>query len=156
MCTCSLCIQRLQCKGLNEQLPVTYLLHAWWHIRPPQSSSIYSCLPQSLALRPMSSTLLLSSKSTVARSNDKYSCYFSFTVAGMFNTTSPVNSSQGGNNNARTTQQVETGDIITLKPNKQRTKGKKNKFACSLLWHLNFKMLLIMLNQLHKMKQYSN
>lgn len=54
-------------------------------------------------------------------------------VAGMFNTTSPVNSSQGGNNNARTTQQVETGDIITLKPNKQRTKGKKNKFACSLL-----------------------
>ena len=41
--------------------PVTYLLHAWWHIRPPQSSSIYSCLPQLLALRLMSSTLLLSS-----------------------------------------------------------------------------------------------
>ncbi|KAJ7326538.1 Ras- protein Rab-23 [Desmophyllum pertusum] len=53
-------------------------------------------------------------------------------VAGMFNTASPVNSSQSGNNNARTTQQIETGDIITLKPNKQRTKGKK-KFACSLL-----------------------
>lgn len=50
----------------------------------------------------------------------------------MFNTASPVNSSQSGNNNARTTQQVETGDIITLKPNKQRTKGKK-KLACSLL-----------------------
>lgn len=58
---------------------------------------------------------------------------FSFTVAGMFNSTSPVNASQGGNNNARTTQQVETGDIITLKPNKQRTKGKKNKISCSLL-----------------------
>ena len=56
----------------------------------------------------------------------------------MFNTASPVNSSQSANNNARTTQQVETGDIITLKPNKQRTKGKKNKFACSLLWCSNF------------------
>ena len=56
-----------------------------------------------------------------------------FTVAGMFNTASPVNSSQSANNNARTTQQVETGDIITLKPNKQRTKGKKNKLPCSLL-----------------------
>lgn len=54
-------------------------------------------------------------------------------VAGMFNSTSPVNASQGGNNNARATQQVETGDIITLKPNKQRTKGKKNKISCSLL-----------------------
>ena len=56
----------------------------------------------------------------------------------MFNTASPVNSSQSANNNARTTQQVETGDIITLKPNKQRTKGKKNKLSCSLLWCLNF------------------
>lgn len=54
-------------------------------------------------------------------------------VAGMFNSTSPVSASQGGNNNARATQQVETGDIITLKPNKQRTKGKKNKISCSLL-----------------------
>jgi len=53
-------------------------------------------------------------------------------VVGMFNTASPVNSTQAGNNNARATQQIETGDIITLKPNKQRTKGKK-KFACSLL-----------------------
>lgn len=54
-------------------------------------------------------------------------------VAGMFNTASPVNSSPSGNNNARSTQQVETGDIITLKPNKQRTKGKKSKLSCSLL-----------------------
>ena len=44
----------------NVTLPVTYLLRAWWHIRPLQSSSIHFCLPQSLALRPMSSTLLLS------------------------------------------------------------------------------------------------
>ncbi|XP_068681269.1 ras-related protein Rab-23-like [Montipora foliosa] len=53
-------------------------------------------------------------------------------VAGMFNTASPVNNTQPANNNARATQQVETGDIITLKPNKQRTKGKK-KAPCSLL-----------------------
>ena len=53
------------------------------------------------------------------------------TVAGMFNTASPVNNSQTSNNNGRSTQQVETGGIITLKPNKQRTHGKK-KF-CSLL-----------------------
>ncbi|KAM7446940.1 Ras-related protein Rab-23 [Porites harrisoni] len=53
-------------------------------------------------------------------------------VAGMFNTASPANNSQPGNNNARAAQQVESGDIITLKPNKQRTKGKK-KLACSLL-----------------------
>ena len=46
---------------LVHSLPVTYLLRTLWHIRPPQSSSIYSCLPQSLALRPMSSTLRLSS-----------------------------------------------------------------------------------------------
>jgi len=58
--------------------------------------------------------------------------YFYSPVVGMFNTASPVNSTQAGNNNARATQQIETGDIITLKPNKQRTKGKK-KFACSLL-----------------------
>lgn len=57
---------------------------------------------------------------------------FYSSVAGMFNTASPVNSTQPANNNARATQQVETGDIITLKPNKQRTKGKK-KFSCSLL-----------------------
>ncbi|KAM7446941.1 Ras-related protein Rab-23 [Porites harrisoni] len=44
-------------------------------------------------------------------------------VAGMFNTASPANNSQPGNNNARAAQQVESGDIITLKPNKQRTKG---------------------------------
>jgi len=62
-----------------------------------------------------------------------YMCFsLYFTVAGMFNTASPVNNSQSANNNARTTQQVETGDIITLKPNKQRTKGKK-KLPCSLL-----------------------
>ena len=58
--------------------------------------------------------------------------YYYLPVAGMFNTASPVNSSQPGNNNARAAQQIETGDIITLKPNKQRTKGKK-KFNCSLL-----------------------
>ncbi|CAH3015962.1 unnamed protein product [Porites evermanni] len=54
-------------------------------------------------------------------------------VAGMFNTASPANNSQPGNNNARAAQQVESGDIITLKPNKQRTKGKK-KLACSLFY----------------------
>ncbi|KAK2558252.1 Ras-related protein Rab-23 [Acropora cervicornis] len=53
-------------------------------------------------------------------------------VAGMFNTASPVNNEQPSNNNARATQQIETGDIITLKPNKQRTKGKK-KLTCMLL-----------------------
>ncbi|XP_015754374.1 PREDICTED: ras-related protein Rab-23-like [Acropora digitifera] len=53
-------------------------------------------------------------------------------VAGMFNTASPVNNEQPANNNARATQQIETGDIITLKPNKQRTKGKK-KLTCMLL-----------------------
>ena len=56
-----------------------------------------------------------------------------FSVAGMFNTASPVGGSTQGNNNARSSQQPETGGIITLTPNKQRTKGKK-KFSCTILW----------------------
>lgn len=56
---------------------------------------------------------------------------FLLSVAGMFNTASPVSGSQQSNNNARSPQQPDTGGIITLTPNKQRTKGKKSK--CSLL-----------------------
>jgi len=38
------------------------------------------------------------------------------------------------NNNGQPNQQPATGEIITLKPNKQRTHGKKSKFSsCSLL-----------------------
>lgn len=65
-------------------------------------------------------------------SHSGFSFLFYLPVAGMFNSASPANNSQPGNNNARAAQQVESGDIITLKPNKQRTKGKK-KLACSLL-----------------------
>ena len=55
----------------------------------------------------------------------------------MFNTASPAsggNPTQGSNNNAKKgAAQADTGGIITLKPNKQRTQGRKSKFNCVLL-----------------------
>lgn len=60
---------------------------------------------------------------------------FVYLVAGLFSTGATQQGQASSNNNSKpTNQQGGTGEIITLKPNKQRTQGKKSKFAsCSIL-----------------------
>ncbi|KXJ15994.1 ras-related protein Rab-23 [Exaiptasia diaphana] len=54
-------------------------------------------------------------------------------VAGLFNAGGQTGQAPS-NNNGQPSQQPSTGEIITLKPNKQRTQGKKSKLSsCSLL-----------------------
>ncbi|KAK3736345.1 hypothetical protein QZH41_020797 [Actinostola sp. cb2023] len=54
-------------------------------------------------------------------------------VAGLFNA-GGSQATPTSNNNAQSPQQPGTGEIITLKPNKQRTQGKKSKLSiCSIL-----------------------
>lgn len=56
---------------------------------------------------------------------------------GLFNTATTTGEPNHNETEAETgkpaTMQSDTGGIITLKPNKQRTQGKKNKFQCKLL-----------------------
>ncbi|XP_031560244.1 ras-related protein Rab-23-like [Actinia tenebrosa] len=55
-------------------------------------------------------------------------------VAGLFSTGATQPGQPPNNNSKPTSQQGGTGEIITLKPNKQRTHGKKSKLAsCSIL-----------------------